>query len=75
MSYDEVEKPEEDDEKNVYLMLSLSKYPFLKNIKVGEEGSAKFKGEIETSENQDEDCVHHTIVFQDLNSANPGRRK
>ncbi len=66
---------EEDSEKKVYMTLSLAKYPFLKNQKVGQKGEANFKGEIEKSENQEDgDCVHHTIAFQDLTNAKAGGR-
>lgn len=65
----------EDKEKKVYMTLSLAKYPFLKNIKVGSKGEAGFKGEIERSENQEKgDSVHHTICFHDLTNGNAGRR-
>lgn len=65
---------EEDGEKKVYITLSLAKYPFLKNQKVGSEGSANFKGEIDRSENQEDDSTHHTVVFQDLTNAKAGKR-
>ena len=71
MSMDE----DEDKEKKVYMTLSLAKYPFLKNQKVGSKGEANFKGEIERSENQEkDDAVHHTVCFQDLTNAKAGRR-
>lgn len=66
---------EDDKEQKIYLTLSLAKYPFLKNQKVGSKGEAKFKGEIEKSDTQDDDdCVHHTIAFQDLVNAKAGGR-
>ena len=70
MSMDE----DEDKEKKVYMTLSLAKYPFLKNQKVGSKGEANFKGEIERSDNQKDDAVHHTVCFQDLTNAKAGRR-
>lgn len=66
---------DDEDEKKVYMTLSLAKYPFLKNQKVGSKGDANFKGEIERSENQEKDKgVHHTVVFQDLTNAKAGER-
>lgn len=65
---------EDDGEKNIYMTLSLAKYPFLKNQKVGQKGEANFKGEIEKSENQEDDSTHHTIAFQDLTNAKSGGR-
>ena len=66
---------EEDSEKKVYMTLSLAKYPFLKNQKVGSKGEANFKGEIERSENQEKgDSVHHTVCFQDLTNGKAGKR-
>lgn len=68
--YDE---DEEDKEKKVYMTLSLAKYPFLKNQKVGSSGEASFKGEIERSENTEDD-THHTVCFNDLTNAKAGKR-
>lgn len=68
---------EEDDdkEKKVYITLSLAKYPFLKNKKRGETGTAKFTAEIERSETHEGSGEgHHTVVFHDLNNEKPGRR-
>lgn len=65
----------EDSEKKVYMTLSLAKYPFLKNQKVGTSGEANFKGEIEKSENQEkDDSTHHTVSFHDLNNTKSGGR-
>lgn len=64
---------EEDDEKKVYMTLSLAKYPFLKNQKIGSSGEANFKGEIEKSESH-EDTYHHTVCFNDLTNAKAGKR-
>lgn len=69
--YDE---EKDDAEKKVYMTLSIAKYPFLKNIKVGEKGHANFKGEIERSENQEKGGTHHTVVFQDLTNTKAGKR-
>lgn len=69
------EENEEDDEKKVYMTLSLAKYPFLKNLKRGEKGEANFSAEIEKSEtHEDSDEGHHTIVFHDITNAKAGRR-
>lgn len=51
----------DDQENNVYLTLSLSKYPFLKSKKIGDTGSAIFKGEIESSSKDG-----HEIIFNDI---------
>lgn len=70
-SYDE----EDNDEKKVYITLSLAKYPFLKNKKRGEKGEANFKAEIERSETHDDSGEgHHTVVFNDLTNAQAGKR-
>lgn len=74
MNYETASPDMEDEEKKVYMTLSLAKYPFLKNQKVGQKGEANFKGEIEQSENKDDECVHHTIAFQDLTNAKAGSR-
>lgn len=34
------------ENEDVYVTFSLAKYPFLKDIKIGEDGEANFKGEI-----------------------------
>ena len=64
---------DEDSEKKVYLTLSLAKYPFLKNKKHGEKGTASFTAEIEKSETHKEEG-HHTIVFHDLRSVEGAKR-
>lgn len=77
MSYgtEAVPMDEEDEkEQKVYITLSLAKYPFLKNKKVGQSGEANFKGEIERSESKEEDAVHHTIAFHDIGNASSGGR-
>lgn len=58
-------KDKKDDK--VYVKFSLSKYPFLKTAKIGSKGTANFKGEI-TSSNTDEDEISHQITFSDLTS-------
>ena len=78
MSYETaspMDMDEEDKEKKVYITLSLAKYPFLKNQKVGSKGEANFKGEIERSETHEESGeAHHTVCFQDLTNAQKARR-
>lgn len=54
------------DDKGIYVRLSLSKYPFLKNKKHGDTGTASFKGEIENSENNEDNKAEHRVVFNDL---------
>lgn len=54
-----------DEDDNVYIKLSLSKYPFLKNMKVGSTGTASFKGEITSSETNDGEPIHQ-VTFSDL---------
>lgn len=60
------DKPSKD--KDIYVRLSLSKYPFLKNKKHGDSGTASFKGEIENSENNDDGKAEHKVVFHDLSN-------
>lgn len=55
-------------DKDIYVRLSLSKYPFLKNKKHGDSGIASFKGEIENSENNDSGSAEHKVVFNDLSN-------
>jgi hypothetical protein len=57
--------PSEDKDQKVYVKFSLSKYPFLKNAKVGSSGKANFKGEI-TSSNTNDDKITHEVTFSDL---------
>lgn len=59
-------KPSKD--KDIYVRLSLSKYPFLKNKKHGDSGAASFKGEIENSENNEDGKAEHKVVFHDLSN-------
>lgn len=73
MDYPETAISDEDDDNKIYMTLSLSKYPFLKNQRVGQKGEANFKGEIERSEAKDDDS-HHTVVFHDLTNAKAGAR-
>lgn len=73
MSYDNPGISSEQKDDDVYLKVSLAKYPFLKNQKVGSKGEANFKGEIEESNTHDKD-VHHTVCFNDLTNAKAGKR-
>lgn len=60
-----IPKDSEKDEK-IYLKISLSKYPFLKSAKVGSLGEANYKGEITSSDTNDDGDVSHQITFSDL---------
>lgn len=70
MTYDNPTAPmdgsKEDDK--IYVRLSLSKYPFLKSMKVGSIGSANFKGEIISSETQEKGDICHDVTFSDLSN-------
>lgn len=60
---------DKEDDGDIYLRVSLSKYPFLKNKKHGDSGSVSFKGEIENSENNKDGEAEHRIVFSDLSNS------
>lgn len=70
MSYGETAVPmdmENDEDPKVYITLSLSKYPFLKNAKIDSTGEANFKGEImSSSKHPDEGSISHEVMFNDL---------
>lgn len=69
MSEYEVTAPSRDKkDKDIYVRLSLSKYPFLKNKKHGDSGTCSFKGEIENSENNEDGKAEHKVVFHDLSN-------
>lgn len=55
-------------ENKVYVKFSLSKYPFLKSVKVGDTGELTYKGEITNSETQEDDCVKHDVSFSDISN-------
>lgn len=57
-----------EDDGDIYVRLSLSKYPFLKNKKHGDSGTVSFKGEIESSENNSDGEAEHKIVFHDFSN-------
>lgn len=67
MSEYETASMDEDKEDKIYLKVSLSKYPFLKNIKNGDKGEINYKGEITSSETVDGESEHQ-ITFSDLNN-------
>lgn len=56
---------DDDKDEKIYVKFSLSKYPFLKDAKIGSKGNVKYKGEITSSDTNDGD-ISHQITFSDL---------
>jgi len=71
---------EEEDTPEIYFTVDLSKYPFFKNLKVGDKGRVSFKGEVieqgrpnttsidddDKEDEDDESDIHTVIKINDL---------
>lgn len=69
-NYGAVPADTEKDDGDIYVKFSLSKYPFLKNVKVGSSGTATFKAEITSSHVKD----GHEVTFNDLTNKRESAR-
>lgn len=65
--YPTASRLDKEDDK-IYVKFSLSKYPFLKNAKIGSKGTANFKGEITSSHTDEEENINHEVTFHDLSN-------
>lgn len=63
-----IESPNKEKDGDIYVRVSLSKYPFLKNKKHGDSGTVSFKGEIESSETNKDGEAEHRVIFNDLSN-------